>query len=181
MLESELTIGGIAESHDVGQLDIAKGIVKSLSDLGIDRVSVRQFNAILTAATTIADALGTAHTPAVPGMGLEAWLACDDTGLSSLFMAHVIFGTPQHAQNYHPVDPDDFGRCYRFLLATTPARSCLYRLKEYGPYWSALVDAWDELEIHYREQSPGGDWSNLSARMTEILNEARKQDAASGA
>src|SRR6185295_20410450 len=88
----------------------------------IEGVYGYQLNAVCEAANMIVDAFKREFVPATPGMGVDAWLACDDTGLSSKFMCHVLC-RPIGAECEWPRDAGDFGRCYRFLLAVPELRS----------------------------------------------------------
>ena len=113
-------------------------------------VSPRQLNAIISATNTILEALGIADTKAREGMGLSAWRASDDTGMSSLYMASVIWGGgDKYAE---PSDPDDFGRCYRLILAVPGTRERLHMMAEKSAYWKLLYQHWVELEKHYEYQ-----------------------------
>jgi hypothetical protein len=77
-------------------------------------------------------------------MGLQAWLASDDTGQSSLYMASVLGG---FRRDYaHPRDLDDFGRCSRLLDAVPEFRPRLSEMRDKSPEWAALVDSWEAIE-----------------------------------
>lgn len=104
------------------------------------------------------------------GSGLEAWLASDDTGLSSLWMAHICAGA-QAVRNEYPHDPSDFGRCYRFLRAVPHARANLHKLKDAGPVWSAYVDNWKEMEHLWEEESPQG----MAPKLYSLMQKLRKE------
>ena len=108
------------------------------------------------------------------GMGLVAWLKSDDTGLSSKYMAYMIWGNPTRVENNHPLDPDDFGRCCRFLDAVPGSREkiALLAVPECGPVWKRLIEAWDELERIYLEELPSGKCPRLYERMKQIIADA---------
>ncbi len=102
---------------------------------------------------------------AVPGMGLGAWLLSDDTGSSSIYMAHVLAGGPP-ADHAYPLDCDDFGRCYRFLRAVPDIAGHLYRLEERSPQWKALAEKWPALETLY---AVGKDMKSGRAAVSKII------------
>lgn len=101
------------------------------------------------------------------------WLQSGDTGLSSKYMASVCAraGNPQSLYPSYPLDPSDFGRCYRFLKAVPEARDNLHKLKDSGAVWSAYVDHWDEMERLYEEEQPTGSAPKLYALMQRIRRE----------
>lgn len=54
----------------------------------------------------------------------------------------------------HPLDPGDFGRCYRLLHATW-AESWHARISEMAVYsqeWAGLTRVWYELEMLYEKE-----------------------------
>jgi len=108
---------------------------------------------------------------AVPGMGLVDWLASDDTGLSSKFMAKILCNGPR-AEYAHPLDASDFGRCYRFLKAVSlpgVEKSLLKEMSVASVKWAMLVAYWPELEKMYEAKH-----KNLSAKIDEILKGCEK-------
>ena len=113
-------------------------------------MNCRQMNAVISAATLIVNEFAKAHVPAVPGMGIRAWLQSDDTGTSSLFMASFLF--PQEAPAARPATPrdgDDFGRCLRFVEAVPGARDKLPDLAIASPAWRIIAGQWDKIEKSY--------------------------------
>ncbi len=72
------------------------------------------------------------------GIGLDAWLKSDDTGMSSRFMAYVCYGAPPVALNY-PHDGDDFGRCRLLIIACgRPSEEGINELNKY-PEWADSI------------------------------------------
>ncbi len=157
----------------IGQTDLVVKIARILESAGLKDVELRVLNAIIEAADLIVDALNREPVRATPGMGLRAWLASDDTGLSSRFMAHICAGGPggDHYGHY-PHDPSDFGRCLGFLEAVPEARENLDKLRQYGPEWGNYVATWAELERLYREEFPTGSAPKLYALMQELQEQA---------
>ena len=102
------------------------------------------------------------HTP-------SAWPGCGDTGSSSTALwQHMARGAGGRDEP-HPLDPDDFGRCYR-LLSAPWAKSWRARIGEmakHGPVWAALAGAWDELEALYLEERQAAAGPKLWKRMRE--------------
>lgn len=58
------------------------------------KLNTRQFNAVIKAATLLSDEINKQTQNAEEGMGLVAWLASDDVGMSSKYMAQVLAGIP---------------------------------------------------------------------------------------
>lgn len=59
----------------------------------------------------------------------------------------------------HPLDPDDFSRCYKLLQAVPQWKVKLYELKAISLVWERLVDNWDKLTEMY-EQNEREQWKN---------------------
>jgi hypothetical protein len=133
---------------------------------GVKRCSSRQLNAIIEATNLIVMALGRDDVVSVAGSGLQAWLASDDTGMSSKYMARVLLDGPDCAYNY-PHDPSDFGRCVRFMEAC--GVTDISPMAGTGPEWSALVPAWAELLAMYRAECYTGTAPVLYSRMQEVI------------
>ncbi len=151
------------------QPELVGRILKYIDKTGWEGgLNCRQMNAIIAGANVIIQELDRPHVAATPGMGWASWLSCDDTGRSSVFMCRVLTGG-QHGENYCPADPADFGRCIGLLDAAPVLRPSLPMLRNHGPQWTALVDAWTELEALYREELPSGTAPKLFARMRELL------------
>lgn len=108
----------------------------------------RYMNAIIKAATLVCEEFKKPLVKASGGMGLTAWLASDDVGASSRYMAAVLSGQFD-APNHHPWDPADLGRCIRLLVAVPELASQLHEMKACSPQWSAVIDNWDKWkELH---------------------------------
>lgn len=160
--------------HIINQVELCGAIFQHLADQGIEALEPRCINAVIDAATAIKTEIEREPVRATPGMGLDAWLASDDTGLSSKFMAHVIFGKPKVRNEVDfPWDPSDFGRCHRFLMACPDAVMKLHLLRQHGPVWSAYVDHWEEMTALYLEERPSGQCPKLYELMKRLQTEAR--------
>lgn len=157
----------------ITQPDLVCGIVGVLAKAGYKEAEPRIINACIDAANSILQVLERDPVLAKSGMGLVAWLASDDTGLSSVFMARVYKGLPTTIACY-PFDPADFGRCSRFLEAVPEARALLPKLAKHGPVWAEYVRRWDEMEALYQEEKPSGKCPKLYEVMQSIQVEALK-------
>jgi hypothetical protein len=111
-------------------------------------VTDRSMNAIVDAVNSIITELERPMVPAVTGSGIDAWLASDDVGSSSNWMAVVMTGRASRlGREYsYPHDADDFGRCYRFEKAVGPFDSRQWgKLADSGVEWSRIVASWPTL------------------------------------
>lgn len=151
----------------VNQIDLIAAICKYLKRAGCKTANARQYSAIIAAANTVMDAIEEPHKPATDGMGLDAWLLSDETGISSEFMAGVLSGRFMRKPGY-PRDPSDFARCLGLLRAAPELRANLDRLKDHGKEWAALVGRWSDLERLYAEEAPSGQAPKLYALMQEL-------------
>lgn len=157
---------------NLNQVGLITALCKELTKQGFKDATPRVINACITAANGIIEELSRPDRPAVPGQGLTAWLTSDETGSSSEFMAHVLCGA-RRADNNHPHDPSDFGRCLGFLAAVPEARTKITEMKKHGAVWSGLVDHWGELESLYHDEKKRGKLApKCYAMMREIIREA---------
>jgi hypothetical protein len=102
---------------------------------------------------------------------LGQWYYGDDTGASSLTIAHVLGGIPVR-RPHPPCDAADFGRCHRLLEAMPGWQKRLVAVVERYPEWGPLVAAWAELtELSLAEDS----WSmtRLRRRVDQLCREGQ--------
>lgn len=160
----------------VGQIGLLAAIWDHLAAKHGKTLSLcpRHVNAIIAAADEIVRVLRTPKRLAREGMGLAAWLSCDDTGLSSNYMASALSAPSGCRENNHPRDPADFGRCLRLLDAVPELRAKLPRLSDvkHGRVWNAIYENWDAIERLYREEYPSGNAPKCYALMSEIITAA---------
>ncbi len=122
------------------------------------------------------------------------WITGEDTGLSSKTIFEVMTSAQPSPQRswigFYPLDPDDFGRCYRLLQRIPEWRERLPEVAARYPDWCGLVDAWDELTALYEQEvGTGADVRahrgkmarRLYARMKEIEEQTRRHKRESGA
>lgn len=134
-----------------------------------------------------------AHTKCrqIPGVSafrsaasLDAWPESDDTGMSSkAIYRHMTHGFPFGEEfedglsgaiiTRFPLDPSDFGRCYRLLALAPHWRVRIGEMAQYNAEWKALAEAWDELTALYEEEvgpSHRGSAPRLYARMKALID-----------
>lgn len=137
-------------SIQIDQIQLVAAIAKE-----IDRqhpgtgVESRCFNTIILAANSICQEFAKPVVKASEGMGLTAWLASDDTGLSSLFMASKLTGMFE-AEYAYPRDPADFGRCLRLVEAVPELESKIRDMSQHGKEWAVVAANWHEWAEVYR-------------------------------
>lgn len=136
----------------------------------------RQSNSLIEAANVIVSAFARPVVRASPGMGMAAWLACDDVGASSRYMAAVISGScaVSFVKREYPRDPSDLWRCVMMLDAIPELRSKLSVMADpiHGPEWNAIARNWSELESLCREEWPTGKAPKCYAAMKAIIDGA---------
>ena len=100
---------------------------------------------------------------------IGTWLAGDDTGMSSKFLAALALGSLLPAIAY-PHDPSDLGRCIRFLeiLDDAEKREVLRLAKHRSQEWEALVDRWDDVVALYEKEAPTGRCPKLYRLMKDL-------------
>lgn len=141
----------IGNQMRVSQIELISAICKHLDKQGVKTMVPRQYNAVIAAADCIIEAIAREPVPATPGMGLHAWLACDEAGLSSQYMASILGGFEGRREYAHPLDADDFSRCVKLLDAVPEYRKDLEKMRDKSDHWSQLLDRWDVAEKAYRE------------------------------
>ena len=100
------------------------------------------------------------------------WVVNGDTGISSMTIWSVMMGRRPNVNFWPstPLDPSDFGRCYRLLKVMPSWRARLSEVAKKYPEWRGLVDAWDELTALYERELPTGTAPVLYRRMSELLS-----------
>lgn len=153
----------------VDQIELIAAIGKELGRQKHKYLNARQMGAVINAANLIVAEMETPHRSSVPGEGLTAWLASDDAGMSSKYMAHILADGPKVEPAY-PHDADDFGRCSRFLLAVTDRKE-IAAMDSCGKIWQGLVTMWPVLEIAYKHKN----FKTIS-RVLQLIEENGKAD-----
>lgn len=166
------------DNSPISQAVFFAEVLKALERLGVSDLNSRQINGVIRGVDTMLLEVNSPHRSAYPRMGLGAWMASDDVGLSSKYMAYCLeeFWIWPKPENNYPHDPGDFGRCVMLLDAVPKFRERMQKMREgHGPQWTALIAAWDELEALYREELPTGKAPRLRTRMNELLQRAKNQ------
>lgn len=103
------------------------------------------------------------------------WIMSGDVGISSKTIWAVMQGckSPQWASP--PLDPSDFGRCYRMLVLFPKWRKRLSEVAARHKDWGPMIREWDHLTDLFIEESHSttGMAPKLYARMQELLKEGR--------
>jgi hypothetical protein len=83
----------------------------------------------------------------------DFWLKHGEHGNSSMtIFENLSQRAMPHYHQCHPLDPDDFRRCYLLLNTIPEWKTRLPELKTLSPVWSKLVDNWDKLTEMLEEQ-----------------------------
>jgi len=155
---------------------ITKHIAKTAPNSTLNQ---HRLNVIITAANQICEAFERKPIPAVPRMGLEAWWACDDVGMSSLYMAWLLSGkSPTNCPIQYPIvyavprDLGDFGRCYKLLRAAPELNTTegWERLKGVSKAWERLAKHWADLEKLY--EAAKGEPEDISTSLFQTALDA---------
>lgn len=99
----------------------------------------------------------------------HAWMRSSDTGISSRAIWYHMMGLLRTDSwgSGPPMDPADFGRCHRLLVAFPEWRARIGEMAKYRS-WEKLAPAWDELEALYVEEVASGSAPKLYARMRAL-------------
>lgn len=102
------------------------------------------------------------------------WFRGRDVGTSSYTILFVMTGTRSPHKRYSvPLDPSDFGRCYRLLNLFPEWRVRLPEVAERFKEWGPMVRRWDEMTALYEEELPNGTAPKLYALMKVLEAEGR--------
>lgn len=82
---------------------------------------------------------------------VEEWISGRDTGTSSTTIWRHMRGLPSFDPTY-PLDPSDFGRCYRLLDIAPEWRRRIGEMAAFGPVWARLAADWDNLTALYEAE-----------------------------
>ena len=106
-------------------------------------INMRHYNTIIRVANELSNDLNTPHSPAVPCMGIDAWLKCDETGASSQFMLYYITQYSKASTDYaHPHDVADFIRCRNMLRAVPELENLKHVLSNASGVWQGIIENW---------------------------------------
>ncbi len=76
-----------------------------------------------------------------------AWIVGPDVGQSSKTIWCVMMHQPEPAYGgCYPLDPSDFGRCYRLLLIMPEWEARIDEVGEAYPEWKPLIREWSQLK-----------------------------------
>lgn len=97
------------------------------------------------------------------------WLANGERGTSSETIFEIMDGRKILTYGKcHPLDPDDFRRCYLLLIAIPEWKIQLHLMKKVSPVWAKLVDNWDKLTLMLEEQLVTGKPNGMYQYMKEL-------------
>lgn len=108
------------------------------------------------------------------------WIMGPDTGMSSITIWTVLGGYsfPDYKHPAVPLDPDDFGRCYRLVKRIAGWEARLPEVAEKYPEWKPLVENWAILCALYEEELPTGQAPKLAALMQRLQGAGSSSDGA---
>ena len=108
------------------------------------------------------------------------WIAGNDTGISSkTIWAVMMNAVPENYGFGHfdtPLDPSDFGRCYRLLALFPDWKNRLDEVAEKFPKWGPMVREWDTMTALYERDYESGKSSELYDLMQKLVDEGRLSD-----
>lgn len=144
------------KAYKISQISLCTAISNELGRQCPGLPADNRYNAIIKAANDIIAEYGREPVMATPNMGLAAWLDCDDTGASSLYMAYVlcldrlnVWRGRKAPGNHYPQDPDDLGRCIRLIEAVPEFGGLIPEMADRGAHWTAVTSNWaDWVEMY---------------------------------
>lgn len=136
----------------VNQISLISNIMNFISkeSPGI-KINVRQYNAIVSAATDICEELRKDSALVKEGMGIKAWLECDEVGSSSLYVAHKLCDIVPNQKYAAPIDVSDFIRCEKLLIAAPELNDKFEQMAQCSDQWANLVSEWDGIRELIKE------------------------------
>lgn len=142
----------MSNGYNLNQMSLVTAIMDAIAEQvpGIP-AEPRLMNCVIAAANNICAEFRKPIVKASSGMGLTAWLASDDVGMSSKFMASVLSGEFE-AEFAIPYDPADLGRCLRMIQAMPDLTPRIVEMRKHGPMWTAVADNWDRWTAMLNEE-----------------------------
>lgn len=138
--------------YNLNQMTLVTDIMEALaSQVPSLPAEPRLMNCVITAANTICAEFAKPIVKASAGMGITAWLASDDVGMSSKFMTSVLSGQFR-AEFAIPHDPDDLGRCIRMIQAMPGLKGSTHLMCGHGVMWSAVANNWERWSEMYNAE-----------------------------
>lgn len=135
---------------NISQADLISAITNKIAEMDQGfNLNPRQFNTIISASQEIINSLRIPNKPAEANSGLTQWLASDDTGLSSLFLAYQLDPSIGEQEFALPQDSDDLGRCLRLFVAVPELKPIFNQNPFQSKNWRQLQVQWNKLETLY--------------------------------
>lgn len=150
------------KSYKLDQIALISAITQEMNKQFTGIPADERINTVIKAVNSICDEYGREPVLAEFNIGLNAWLASDDTGLSSRYMASILSGSFTATNNY-PRDPDDLGRCIRLTISVPEYANLVHLMQASGPHWATVVHNWD----HWLELFDAKEFSKLYSDMKE--------------
>lgn len=158
----------MSKTYLIDQMALFSAISKELTRQHPDMPVISSvFNKCIEAANLICEECERERVMARKGMSLIEWFNCDDTGLSSRYMAWVIdSGIPPQipVQDYeYPRDADDLGRCIRMVRACE-LENHVFLLRTAGHEWRQIANDWQKLVAWYDQNN----WADLKNYFSNV-------------
>ncbi|WP_288985817.1 hypothetical protein [uncultured Pseudoalteromonas sp.] len=158
----------MSKTYQIDQMALFSAISKELTRQHPDMPVISSvFNKCIEAANLICDECEREQIMARKGMSLLEWFNCDDTGLSSRYMARVIDGSTPHQilirEYEYPRDADDLGRCIRMVRACG-LENHVFLLLTTGHEWHQIANDWEKLVTWYDQNN----WGELNIYFSNI-------------
>ncbi|KAB8305771.1 hypothetical protein EH227_24715 [Rouxiella chamberiensis] len=137
------------KAYQLNQISLFSAIAKEISRQCPGIPADGRSNIVIKAADMIVAEYAREPVVAKPSMGLAAWLASDEVGMSSEYMAWVlsksdpaVWGQRRPKISY-PRDADDFGRCVGLVIAMPSYEFLVDEMRDnHGVYWAAVSANW---------------------------------------
>lgn len=108
----------------------------------------------------------------IPQSAIE-WVSSQDTGTSSKTMFKALSGQVYPGSYMSPYediphDADDFGRCYRLVLAVPEWKDRLNEVATAFPGWGPIIREWDRLVELFLKEDYRGVYRLISSLVDEV-------------
>lgn len=147
----------------LSQIELVAGIFRAMTRLGFRHANQRQINAVIQAADLICAEVNRPHMYALPGMGLRAWLGCDQRcEASHALLQHAWQEGSRSGESWadpalraqvcgqrevpHPTTAASLWNCVQLMQAVPQVRPHLASIAGRSAGWAALVGSWEVLE-----------------------------------
>ncbi|WP_314190013.1 hypothetical protein [Yersinia massiliensis] len=134
------------KSYKLNQISLIAVITKEMNRQCVNIPTDNRMNAVIAAVNSICAEYAREPIVITPAMGLGSWLASDEVGLSSKYMASIL-SSKFVARYAHPNDANDFIRCIGLIKAVPELEDKIPLMYGESHEWSCIAANWHSWKL----------------------------------